>query len=167
VRETEQTYILEGELPGLNDKNNVEIEFTDHQTLLVKGRIERTLHNSNAASASEKQHTTTTRSEDKEHGAHRPQTPPRPTVEDDVDEDDKASTVIKSTEKRSPPQPQQPEKPKVRYWIAERQVGEFQRSFSFPGLIDQEGVTAKLANGVLTIEVPKRAAHVVKRIQIQ
>lgn len=41
VYETPTEYVLEGELPGLHDKSKVQIEFTDAQTLLVHGRIER------------------------------------------------------------------------------------------------------------------------------
>ncbi|PWW72777.1 HSP20-like chaperone [Tuber magnatum] len=41
VLETEHEYILEGELPGLHDKKQTVIEFTDAQTILIRGRIER------------------------------------------------------------------------------------------------------------------------------
>lgn len=40
VHETDKAYILEGELPGLSNKSNVSIEFTDPQTLLVRGKLE-------------------------------------------------------------------------------------------------------------------------------
>ncbi|KAI5838079.1 HSP20-like chaperone [Morchella snyderi] len=41
VYETPNEYVLEGELPGLHDKSKVQIEFTDAQTLHVRGRIEK------------------------------------------------------------------------------------------------------------------------------
>ena len=47
---------------------------------------------------------------------------------------------------------------KTKYWVSERSVGEFHRSFSFPGRVDQDGVKASLKNGVLSIVVPKLAA---------
>lgn len=40
VRETEITYELHGELPGL-ERENVNIEFTEPQTLVIRGRVER------------------------------------------------------------------------------------------------------------------------------
>merc|ERR1712054_189635 len=39
VKETDQTYELHGELPGIEQKN-INIEFTDRQTLTIKGRTE-------------------------------------------------------------------------------------------------------------------------------
>jgi HSP20 family protein len=40
VVETPTSYILEGELPGL-DKKDVNIEFADNETLVISGKIER------------------------------------------------------------------------------------------------------------------------------
>ena len=39
VKEAKDNYILEGELPGI-DQKDVIIEFADHQTLTIKGRTE-------------------------------------------------------------------------------------------------------------------------------
>lgn len=39
VHETDDAYHLDGELPGIAQKD-IEIEFSDHQTLVVKGRTE-------------------------------------------------------------------------------------------------------------------------------
>jgi HSP20 family molecular chaperone IbpA len=43
VRETGEAYLLDGELPGIAQKD-IDIEFTEPQTLTVKGRIEREYH---------------------------------------------------------------------------------------------------------------------------
>ncbi|KAJ5153532.1 30 kDa heat shock protein [Penicillium canariense] len=43
VRESEDAYHLDGELPGIAQKD-IHIEFTDSQTLVVKGRTEREYH---------------------------------------------------------------------------------------------------------------------------
>lgn len=43
VRETGEAYHLDGELPGIAQKD-IDIEFTDPQTLTVKGRTEREYH---------------------------------------------------------------------------------------------------------------------------
>lgn len=42
-----------------------------------------------------------------------------------------------------------------KYWVRERPVGEFQRTFSFPGKVDRDGVKASLKEGVLRVFVPK------------
>merc|ERR1712137_1503258 len=54
----------------------------------------------------------------------------------------------------------------VKYWVSERTVGSFQRSFSFPGEINQDGVKATLDNGILKIVVPKKEKRGTKRIEI-
>lgn len=164
VLETKDAYILEGELAGLSDKRAVDIEFTDDQTLLVKGKIEKT----SAAPSEAKQITT------QEHHKEqpRPKTPPKPTVEDDIDEDDDeksniltpTSTIVSHPEEKKQ---EQKKKDQTRYWVSERTIGSFQRTFSFPGLIDQDKVTAKLSNGILTIVVPKRQKLPTKKIEIQ
>src|SRR6478735_5289434 len=41
VRETGEAYALHGELPGIN-KEDVHIEFTEPQSMLISGRTERT-----------------------------------------------------------------------------------------------------------------------------
>ncbi|EKV16083.1 Heat shock protein Hsp30/Hsp42, putative [Penicillium digitatum] len=45
IRESEEAYHFDGELPGI-DQKDIDIEFSDPQTLLVKGRTEREYHNS-------------------------------------------------------------------------------------------------------------------------
>merc|ERR1739848_487570 len=41
IRETAETYEFHGELPGMT-KENVNIEFTDPQNMLIRGKVERT-----------------------------------------------------------------------------------------------------------------------------
>jgi hypothetical protein len=45
------------------------------------------------------------------------------------------------------------------YWVMERPVGEFHRSFTFPSKVDQDGVKASLRNGILSVLVPKAKAQ--------
>lgn len=59
------------------------------------------------------------------------------------------------------------EQPRRRYWVSERSVGTFHRTFSFPKRIDSEGVTASLKNGILDIVVPKAKAPEARKITIQ
>ena len=95
MHETPQEYVLEGELPGLEDKKALTIEFTDEKTLHIAGKIER-----NTGSKKEGEG--------------------------------------------------------VKYWVSERSVGNFERSFTFPEEVDLEGVKAGLEDGVVRVRVPKR-----------
>ncbi|RPA76623.1 HSP20-like chaperone [Ascobolus immersus RN42] len=147
VHETEHAYVLEGELPGLSeqDKKNLEIEFTDQNTLLIRGKIERS-HQSGTPPSQQKEQSKESRK------AH---------VEDESAESQQQVTKTddKSKEVGQAAQP-------LRYWVSERSIGSFQRSFTFPGLIDQDNVKAKLKDGVLTIEVPKREKPTGKKITV-
>ncbi|MBM3342455.1 MAG: Hsp20/alpha crystallin family protein [Betaproteobacteria bacterium] len=50
---------------------------------------------------------------------------------------------------------------------SERYVGKFQRAFALGGDIDEATATAKYADGVLELTLPKKAAPAAKRITIQ
>ena len=43
VKEDKESYVLQGELPGIARKD-VDMQFTDAQTLVIKGRVEREHH---------------------------------------------------------------------------------------------------------------------------
>lgn len=47
-----------------------------------------------------------------------------------------------------------------------RRYGSFQRTFTLPELVDAEGMTASLADGVLTLRIPKRPEARPRRIPI-
>lgn len=153
VTETQTSYILEGELPGL-EKSNLSIEFTDPVTLLIKGRVEKSYNNAPASEPKSRSRSPS------------PARSLKPTVEDVDDEDEPSSPKLAATK--------QPEKKTAgeqkkefrhRQWVSERTIGAFQRTFTFPAGIDQEGVKAGLEHGVLRVEVPKKA-HVARRIQV-
>jgi HSP20 family molecular chaperone IbpA len=166
VREVEDAYELHGELAGLN-KNDVHIEFTDPQTLLVRGRVERS-YTAGTPPVAAVENTVvagiiTESGEDaaKENNHHA-------TVED---EDDTATTVaaatpattatdVAETKKESKPVD------KAKYWVSERSIGEFSRTFKFPTLVQQDAVSAKLQDGILTLRIPKAKKHETVRINI-
>ncbi|KAJ6181349.1 hypothetical protein N7519_011810 [Penicillium mononematosum] len=50
IRESEEAYHFDGELPGI-DQKDIDIEFSDPQTLVVKGRSEREYHTEPPAEA--------------------------------------------------------------------------------------------------------------------
>lgn len=162
VYETASSYTLEGELPGL-EKQNLSIEFTDPVTLVIKGHI------------SKKSPTSETPKGEAPKSGSRTPSPARSlkaTVEDDVDEEDKQKREVKkkseaAVEKRGEKRGEKRKEKefKTRQWVSERIVGAFERSFTFPAGIEQEGVTAALEHGVLRIVVPKMAP-VSRRIEI-
>lgn len=53
-----------------------------------------------------------------------------------------------------------------KYYRWERQFGSFQRSFPFPGGIDQSKIVAEFKDGVLTVHMPKAEEAKVKHQQI-
>ncbi len=58
------------------------------------------------------------------------------------------------------------EAPAAKFWVSERSVGEFNRSFSFPVRVDQDQVRASMKNGILSIIVPKSKKAESRKITI-
>ena len=155
VREEKENYLLNGELPGIEQKD-ISIEFTDSQTLVIKGRTEREYSSGhpNAIEGSDQQGRIT---EGGDHAYH------KATVEDESAEGQKEN----GTSSTEVVKQKGAEEPKYRYWVSERSVGEFHRSFTFPGRVDQDAVKASLKNGILSVVVPKSTAKEARKIQIQ
>lgn len=153
VKEVKDGYELHGELPGV-DQKDVSIEFTDPHTLVIKGRTERE-YTSGTPPAIEggAQHAQIEDSSKSSHHA---------TVED---EDAGETTIAKASSQEVANK--QPEAPKSKYWVSERSVGEFHRSFSFPSRVDQDAVKASLKNGILSIIVPKATTPSSRKINIE
>lgn len=55
---------------------------------------------------------------------------------------------------------------KRRYHLWERSTGGFHRSFSLPGTIDGDNITASFVDGVLTVNLPKASETKGRKIQI-
>jgi HSP20 family protein len=53
------------------------------------------------------------------------------------------------------------------YHRVERSYGKFVRSFTIPANVDNEKIAASFANGILTVELPKREETKPKAIKIQ
>lgn len=141
VKEAENTYELHGELPGI-DQKDVNIEFVDQQTLNIRGRTERSYEKGTRPSSfiggGESSGAITEGNETKhDHTA---------TVEDEDAPQATSTEVSKVKENKEP---------ESKYWVSERSVGEFSRTFSFPARIDQDAVKASMKNGILSIIVPK------------
>lgn len=150
VKETKDTYELHGELPGIEQKN-ISIEFTDSQTLTIKGRTEHTREEGTRPSGFIEGSADQAKLTEGDSHYH------KPSVEDESSGNN--TQVQKSA--------QQEEQPKGKYWVSERSVGEFARTFSFPTRIDQERVKASLKDGILSIVVPKAPAPTTKKITIE
>jgi HSP20 family protein len=52
---------------------------------------------------------------------------------------------------------QEKEEKEENYYLCERSFGSFQRSFTLPAGVDRDKISSELANGVLTVTLPKTA----------
>jgi HSP20 family protein len=150
VKENSDSYELHGELPGIEQKN-VEIEFTDIQTISIKGRTEHS-YTSGTQPAIESSKVAGTITEGTEAKNNH-----KATVEDEgavagVEKSEQAE-VVKAPESS-------------KFWVSERSQGEFSRSFTFPVRVDQDAVSASMKNGILSIVVPKSKKHESRKINI-
>lgn len=158
VKETKDAYELHGELPGV-DQKNVNIEWTDNNTLTISGRHEHVREEGQRPTAidgGEEQKRIESSKDDK---AHQPRV-----------EDESAESTDKDTQVATQSGQQQVTKhdtPKHKYWVSERSVGSFHRSFAFPARVDQDAVKASLKNGILSIVVPKATAPQTRKVAIE
>jgi HSP20 family protein len=170
VKEEKESYYLEGELPGI-DQKDISIEFTDEHTLTIKGQSERHTESGTPPAAAVKASkkpaiqdgTATPASDDASVRSH------QPTVEDEGAPANSSAAAV-STEAAAPAPAQEPAKteaPKPQYWISERSTGQFERSFAFQARVDQDAVKASLKNGILSIVVPKAKVPESRRVNIE
>ncbi|KAI4721892.1 HSP20-like chaperone [Aureobasidium sp. EXF-10727] len=172
VKEVKDGYELHGELPGV-DQNDIQIEFTDAQTLSIKGRTERHRESGSPPTAAletqQEKGRITSGDESSETSSHYQ----KPTVEDENTDKPTATTdteqqITTTTDTQTQQvQQQTAQRPQSRYWVSERSVGEFSRSFAFPSRVDQDNVRASLKDGILSIVVPKASAPTTRKINIE
>jgi HSP20 family molecular chaperone IbpA len=144
ITEHEKHYQLQGELPGVPQKNII-VEFTDPQTMVIRGHVQHERTEGEPSMAPKRL------VGGKEQGR----------VESgEKKEGETAVAKQEEGEKKS-------EKPKAKYWLSERSYGEFSRVFNFPKAVDQDGVQAKLENGVLNVMVPKVEKKGARKIEIK
>lgn len=163
VRETEDAYELHGELPGMN-KKDVHIEFTDGQTLVIRGRVERAYTSGTPPAGVLGEGTVSGTITEAGEGEQQTEKPAyhKATVEDEGAEAEQAASSTEVAKKSSERAPEHGTK----YWVSERSVGEFSRSFSFPSRVDSEAVNASLNNGILGVVVPKAKKLGSRRVDI-
>lgn len=174
MREVGSNYELQGELPGLEQKD-LEIEFVDERTLVIRGRTatEDVQTNESAdktVAAKEEGAATADDASDKSANYQ------KPSVEEEGYVDAGAESSADGAKTPATPVAEQASvveskkataEPSYKYWVSERFAGEFERRFSFPGRVDQEAVKASLRNGILSVVVPKVVAKEARKIQIQ
>lgn len=151
VKETKEAYELHGELPGIEQKD-INIEWKEPDTLSISGRSE-------YRSESGQPPKGFVEGENKEKESH------QPTVEDEAEAE--GSKTQESAVATTGSQEVQKKPEEGRYWISERSVGEYHRSFSFPAPVDHDNVKASLKNGVLSIVVPKAKRTQPKKVTIE
>ncbi|KAJ4295781.1 hypothetical protein N0V88_004483 [Collariella sp. IMI 366227] len=159
VRETDTAYELHGELPGI-EREKISIEFTDAQTLVIHGRTERS-YSAGAPPAGLVEEGGAQSGAITEKGEEQAAGAATPKESSDSGEGGLAVAAKDGQEKKA-----NKAAPFEKYWIQERSIGEFTRTFNFPGRIDQDGVSASLENGVLSLVVPKAKRHEARRIAI-
>ncbi|CAI6085655.1 hypothetical protein V2G26_009336 [Clonostachys chloroleuca] len=169
VRETSDAFHFHGELPGLT-KDEISIEFPEHQSMTIRGKTERTYTSGTPpAGLLESSNKDSTPAAVTEAGERR--NSHQATVEDEANAekpDNKAvaAPVNDSNNSVSKADPSAAPADNSKYWITERSIGEFSRHFNFPSRIDQDGVTASLKDGILTIDVPKAKKHESRRVTV-
>ncbi|KAI5295800.1 hypothetical protein KEM52_000178 [Ascosphaera acerosa] len=175
VRESQDAYLLDGELPGIS-QDDIDIEFTDPHTLRIKGTVKRCYseRSAGAEQTSGADDGADAASLSSTHSLH------QATVEDAEDEDDLGlhKTTSKSsvsstpapgtmradaTPQKAPSAANARSDSPFKYWSSERAVGSFHRTFNFPVRVDQNGVRAQLRNGILSLVVPKEVERVTGR----
>jgi len=151
VSETETEYNVEVEVPGYQ-KSEISIEFGgDGKSLTISGKSEKSFEQGPDDESS------------KAHGV---------TVEEVPDEAEKPSSKKSSdkgkstavTETNKTKDVGAPAAPK--YWISERTVGSFSRTFNFRAPLDTEKAKASLDHGVLSVVIPKATKQAAKKITI-
>jgi len=156
LRETKTAYELHGELPGVGQKD-VNIEFTDDSTLTIRGHTERSYTSGipprQLQSASISGHITEGGvSED-----HKSQS--SDTTAARTDSREVAKNADTDNENHS-------SEHETRFWVSERSIGDFQRSFKMPTSVDKDNVKASLNDGILHILVPKRSQPAPRKIEL-
>jgi HSP20 family molecular chaperone IbpA len=164
VYELNDRYYLDGELPGV-EQSNVEIEFSDPQTLVIKGCSKRNYHQQHT-SKEEELPDADDRSETSSVKSH------QPTVEDwdemsDSPTENTPTSAPKETVVEKKQTPKKTPAPAYKFWATERSVGEFHRTFTFPTRVDQDSVKASLTNGILSVVLPKEPAPQLKKIRVE
>ncbi|UKZ55874.1 hypothetical protein TrVGV298_009698 [Trichoderma virens] len=125
VRETDSTYELYGKLPGMS-KDDVYVEFTDSQSILIRGKVERA-YISGTPPAGALEGTTTSGAIAEGGGEQTEPSSYKATVENTAEDTPAAANPSKTPQSATTKKPADTAK----YWLTERSFGEFLRTFDF------------------------------------
>jgi HSP20 family protein len=166
VKETQETYELNGELPGV-DQSNINIEWSDDFTLTVSGHAEKVSKKTNEKAPVTDASDKASEAEFVEVESEPENNYHSPTVEEEGAAAESSAAAEAKAVSKTEEAKEVAQEPKSKYWIHERSYGSFNRTFKFPARVDTDAVTASLNNGVLSIVVPKAKAREPRRIVIQ
>ncbi|KAF4498963.1 heat shock 30 [Fusarium agapanthi] len=166
AHETEDSFVLYGELPGMN-KEHVTVEFPEPRKLVVSGKVERFTEEPKAVETATEETAPAPVITESDNEDTRSRSSYQATVGDDVDDDEfevlshtseksrtvsqpEPETLSDKAQEKQPEKPEQPEEPRRSGYSKE-----FSRYFTFPTYINHDAVTADLKDGLLTIVIPK------------
>jgi HSP20 family molecular chaperone IbpA len=148
VQETDNEYKIELEVPGYQ-KEEIHIEFSsDAKSVTISGKHESSYKEGPAEGVVEE-------GKEKSEGKESEKKGSKEGIEK------KESKSLTETRKETTVG-----KPTPKYWISERSVGEFSRTFSFATPLDVDKAVAKLESGLLTLTIPKATTVTPKKITI-
>jgi HSP20 family molecular chaperone IbpA len=178
VHESQTAYFLEGEFPGISDKNAIVIEKVGPRTLTIEAKLSKlNLHDEWRAEPraglfkqfddtdqTPTQAEDTTSQEITDGGVNEPKPTPVAPEEDTPGELGKKKGEIEAGDTRTPSWIQMSDTKRqheegVKTLVLERHAGLLGRSFTFPKAVDFDGLKAKLQAGLLRIMVPKAEEH--------
>jgi len=159
VRETETAFELHGELPGV-DRERLSIEFTEPQTLVIRGRVERNYSSGTPPAAAIEDAAVSGAVTEGTEASHQASVSDEET--EAVKEKGEATTVAAPAKTQASPRKDR----KEHFWHQERSIGEFHRTFNFHTRVDEGSVSANLDRGILHVTIPKAAKHETRRVQI-
>lgn len=169
VKELKDSYELHGEFPGIEQKN-INIEWTDANTLTISGRQETVREEGERPKnlirqSGEDDDIAADENDNKGEVEHYH----KPTVEDEGADTNTNNTTSETQIARKSEQQDiaKHNNNTPKFWVSERSVGEFHRSFNFPARVDQDAVKASLKDGVLSIVVPKAKVVKGRKINIE
>ncbi|KAL0468421.1 hsp20-like protein [Neurospora intermedia] len=149
IRETKDAYELYGEVPGA-DRDDIHIELTEPNTLLIYGRIEREYDPTPEEEGGAKE------SKGKEDKGKEKQKA-----------EGEGSAETEAEKKAGGKKGAKKDDTFVRFFLRERHVGEFGREFAFPGPLEELDIDATLEKGIIKVVAPKHQPQKGRKIEVK
>ena len=172
MAEAGNVYNLQAELPGY-EQNEIDIEFSDERTLVIRGRTGTESTQTNEAAEAAEAAKAVGNDDAKDNVSEKSVNYKKPSAEEeeeyvDAGAESEGAKTPASTDAEVAPAAENKKaaQPSFKYWVKERSVGEFERRFKFEGRIELDNVKASLKNGILSVAIPK-ALKESRRITIE